>query len=141
METIISLVFGAFSGWLAGENKNKILGRMIAFSAFVTIATLYGTSVTSAAEEQMKYFYALGAFSVSFLIPYYIFGNITERKEKKDNIYKWKDGGELIEISDYIALLNTFISLSEEQMKQSANTISAIKKQYEVLKDTQEKLK
>ena len=141
MEALISLIFGGFSGWLAGENKNKILGRMVAFSAFITIAGLYAASVTAEGEEQGKYFSALGAFAISFLVPYYIFGYIADKKSKKENIYRWKDGGELIEVSDYIALLNTFIELSEEQMKQTANTITSIKKQYDVLKDVQGKMK
>jgi len=141
MEAIISIIFGTFSGWLAGDNKNKILGRMIAFSGFVTIAGLYTASIASGEDSQMAYVMALAAYTVSFLIPYYIFGIAADKRMKKEKIYRWKDDGELIEIADYIALLNTFIGLSEEQMKQTANTIGSIKKQYEVLKSTQDKLK
>jgi hypothetical protein len=138
METMISLVFGAFSGWSAGEHKNTILGRMVAFSAFVTIAGLYAASITSDDVKQLKYYHALTAFTVSFMIPYYIFGYLTERKAKKSGKVQWKDGGQYLDVSDYLPVLSSVLQLTEESSKAAALTIASIKEQIQQVKDAHE---
>lgn len=138
MEGLISLIFGAFAGWSAGEHRNTILGRIVAFSAFVTIAGLYAASVTSEADKQLKYFSALAAFAVAFIVPYYIFGWISERRARKAGKVQWKDGGQYLDVSDYLPVLSSTLQLTEESSKAAALTIASIKEQVQQIKEAHE---
>ena len=136
---ITSLIFGTFSGWLSGDNRGTLLGRMIAFSSFVAISGLYIASVTANDENAIRYFTALWAYGIAYVVSFYIFSGIAERRARKKSLIAWRGDNIQMDLADFVATLSAVIHLSDEQLKATASVVSTIKQQLEAFKEASEK--
>ena len=136
---ITSLIFGTFSGWLSGDNRGTLLGRMIAFSAFVAISGLYIASVTASEETGNRYFTALWAYGISYVCSYYIFSAIAERRAMRKSLISWRGDNIQMDLADFVATLSAVVHLSDEQLKATTSVVATIKKELEAFKEASEK--
>lgn len=135
---ITSLIFGCFSGWLSGDNRGTLLGRMIAFSAFVAISGLYIASVTAEPTQEARYFTALSAYGISYAATFYLFGYFSERRAKRKSLISWRGDNIQMDMADFVATLATVIHLSEEQLKATSSVVTSIKSQIDSFKKASE---
>ena len=143
---LTSLIFGTFTGWISGDNKGTLLGRMISFSAFVAISSLYVASVTADVTTDgtvveavaPRYFTALWAFSVSYVLTYYLFAKLSERRAKAKSLISWRGDNIQMDLADFVATLATLTHLSEEQLKATTSIVSGIREQVDTFKKASE---
>lgn len=135
---VTSLIFGSFSGWLSGDNRGTLLGRMIAFSAFVAISGLYIASVTAGEESASRYFTALWAYGVAYVCVYYLFAKISEKRARKASLISWRGDNVQMNLSDFVATLAALTHLSEEQLKATSSVVASINSQLEIFKKASE---
>ena len=136
---ITSLIFGTFSGWLSGDNRGTLLGRMVAFAAFVAISGLYIASVTAKDDDATRYFTALWAVVISYVVSFYIFTEISERRAKRKSLISWRGENIQMDLADFVATLSAVIHLSDEQLKATSSVVATIKQQLEAFKEASEK--
>ena len=135
---VTSLIFGCFSGWLSGDNRGTLLGRMIAFSAFIAISGLYIASVTADEAQSMRYFTALWAYGISYAATYYLFGHLSEKRARRKSLISWRGDNIQMDMADFVATLAAVIHLSEEQLKATSSVVSSIKSQIDAFKKASE---
>ena len=136
---ITSLIFGTFSGWLSGDNRGTLLGRMIAFAAFVAISGLYIASVTANAADEQRYFTALWAYGIAYVIAFYVFARLSERRAQKKSLIAWRGDNIQMDLADFVATLSAVLHLSDEQLKATSSVLSTIRQQLESFKEGSEK--
>ena len=135
---VTSLIFGSFSGWLSGDNRGTLLGRMIAFSSFVAISGLYIASVTASDDNASRYFTALWAYGIAYVAVFYLFAHVSDKRARQKSLIAWRGDNIQMDLADFVATLSAVIHLSDEQLKATSSVVSSIKVQLNQFKEASE---